>query len=304
VSKDMKNTDEVKEKKSILQMDVKDLFKSDVLKKDVSPKGAVIAIIALVGIIGYGYLFIYPKFAEYKIGKNNLKSSQSELAEYQKKLDEIPMLEERLDTLTKEAKIKSKRLSHDMEDGLFLIGLDKIIRDLDIRLMNYSIEESVDYTNFYAIPMSLSVEGDYRRVRELIYYLEEQKNITQVMDYSMVTKMTETKKEVNKRVYWTSDDTHYHLDKTCPNMEGIDGEEKVIAYGAPSQSEGRKPDPDCVGDIANTIDVEVTSKATGDVSTNIKFIVYSSDKDIIKLDTAKPETWKPGKYNPFEDTLN
>ncbi|HSQ88643.1 type 4a pilus biogenesis protein PilO [Romboutsia sp.] len=299
MSKDKNNIDEVKEKKNISQMDVNNLFKRDILKQNISPKSAAIIIGVLVGIAVYGYLFVYPKFMEYKTTKSNLENVQSELLEYQQKLDKIPMLQERLDALTKEAKIKSKRLSHDMEDGLFLIGLDKVIRDLGIRLINYTIEDSVDYDNFYAIPMSLSVEGDYRRVRELIYYLENQKNITQVMNYSMATKMTETKKEINKRVYWTRGDTYYHLDKSCPSM--VKGD---ILYGTPAQSGARKPDPDCVEDISNTIEVQVTSKASGDVSANIKFIVYSSEKDIIKLDTDKPENWKSGKYNPFEDTLN
>ena len=53
------------------------------------------------------------------------------------------------------------------------------------------------------------------------------------------------------------------------------------------------------------MDVEVTSTAIREIfQLSIKFIVYSSDKDIIKLETDEPETWKPGKYNPFQDTLN
>ena len=242
---------------------------------------------------------VYPKYIEYKSTATNLESVQDELLQYQQRMDEIPALEEQLSALTKEAKIKSKKLSHDMEDGLFLIGLDKMINELEITLKNYKIDEIVDYDKFYAIPMSIDVEGDYRRVRELIYFLEEQKNITQVMDFSMNTKMTETKKEVSKRIYWTRGDKHYHLDKSCTHM--VEGE---VLYGTPNQSGGRTPDPVCVGDISNTIDVEVTSSAKGDISANIKFIVYSSDKDIIKLETDNPETWKPGKYNPFQDTLN
>ena len=276
-------------------MDVKDLFKSDILKKDISPKVAFISIAVLCGISLYGYFMVYPKYIEYKSTATNLESVQDELLQYQQRMDEIPALEEQLSALTKEAKIKSKKLSHDMEDGLFLIGLDKMINELEITLKNYKIDEIVDYDKFYAI----DVEGDYRRIRELIYFLEEQKNITQVMDFSMNTKMTETKKEVSKRIYWTRGDKHYHLDKSCTHM--VEGE---VLYGTPNQSGGRTPDPVCVGDISNTIDVEVTSSAKGDISANIKFIVYSSDKDIIKLETDNPETWKPGKYNPFQDTLN
>ncbi|MGL4911777.1 MAG: type 4a pilus biogenesis protein PilO [Romboutsia sp.] len=299
MNSDKNNIDEKKEQKSIWQMDVKDLFKSDALKKDISPKGAIISICILCLIGLYGYFIVYPKFNEYNVALNNLESAQSELLKYQQKLEEMPILEKRFGELQKEANVKSRELSHDMEDGLFLIGLDNKMRSLGIKLKNYNIEDSIPYDNFYAIPMTLNIEGDYRRVRDLIYFLEEQENITQVMDYSMNTKMTEIKKEISKRVYWTRGDSNYHLDKTCPDM--VEGD---ILFGIPAQSGGRKPDSECVGDIANTIDVEITSTANGDVTASIRFIVYSSDNDIMKLETDKPENWKPGKYNPFQDTLN
>ena len=188
-----------KRKKNILQMDVKDLFKSDILKQDISPKMALIVIGILCAIGLYGYFIIYPKYTEYKSTVSNLEAAQGELLQYKQRMDEIPLLEEKLSDLTREAKVKSKKLSHDMEDGLFLIGLDKMINDLEITLKNYKIDEIVDYDKFYAIPMSIDVEGDYRRVRELIYFLEEQKNVTQVMDYNMSAKMTETKKKLVKQ---------------------------------------------------------------------------------------------------------
>lgn len=294
--------DEEKEKKNILQMDVKDLFKSDILKKDISPKSVLILITVLCGIGLYGYFIIYPKYTEYKLTVSNLETAQGELLEYQQRMAEIPLLEEKLSDLTREAKIKSKKLSHDMEDGLFLIGLDKMINELEIKLKNYKIDEIVDYDKFYAIPMSIDVEGDYRRVRELIYFLEEQKNVTQVMDYSMSAKMTETKKEVSKTVYWTDGDEHYHLDQSCINI----AEGEKISKGTIKAAEAARKTPDsyCVDDIGDTVDVEVTSTAKGDISVSIKFIVYSSNNDIIKLETDNPENWKPGKYNPFKDTLN
>lgn len=290
---------DIKEKKSIWQTDIKDLFKFGNSRNELGASGVliIIGIILFLGV--YGYFIIYPKFTEFVSSKSNLESAVDELNKYEKELEALPIKQDQLDNLTREARIKGQQLSHDMEDGLFLIGLDKFIRSLDIRLLNYQISDSIDYTNFYAIPMSLNVEGDYRRVRELIYYLEEQKNITQVMDYNMSAKMTESKKEITKRVYWTRGDSNYHLDKNCTKM--IEGN---VLYGTSTQSGGRNPDPDCVGDISNTIDVEVTSKAKGDVTANINFIVYSSDKDMIKLETDNPSSWKPGKYNPFQDTLN
>ena len=76
----------------------------------------------------------YPKYTEYKSTVSNLEAAQGELLQYKQRMDEIPLLEEKLSDLTREAKVKSKKLSHDMEDGLFLIGLDKMINDLEITL--------------------------------------------------------------------------------------------------------------------------------------------------------------------------
>lgn len=291
--------EEPKEKKSIWQTDVKDLFKSDALKKDINPKSAIIVvgILALVGL--YGYFIVYPKFNEYQVASRNLETSQGELSQYQKKLEELPILKKKYEALEEEAQIKSKELSHDMEDGLFLIGLDKMIKTLEITLKNYSIDEIVKYDNFYGIPMTLNVEGDYRRIRELIYFLENQKNITQVMDYNMNTKITESTVETAKRVYWTRGDSNYHLDRACSNM--VPGE---VLWNTAKLSGGRKPDSQCVGDVSNTIDVETTTTAHGEVYSSIKFIVYSSGNDAIQLDTDNPGEWTPGKYNPFQDTLN
>ncbi len=287
-----------KDKKNILQMDVKDIFNIYILNSDVSPKVLVMILVGLVGVVVYGYFGIYPKYLDYRESKLRVDHAQKQLSGYQAKLDEMPELQEKLDVLTNEAKIKSKTLSHNMEDGLFLIGLDKRMRSLDINLIDYSIKNIVNYPDFYAIPMSLNVEGDYRKVRELITYLEEQENVTQVMDYSMTAKKTEEKKEVAKKVYWTRDDRKYHIDKTCPEM--VPGD---VLYGTSAQSGGRNADPKCVGDVSNTVEVEVTSKARGNISANIQFLVYSSEKDILKLDTDKPQDWKSGKYNPFQDTL-
>ncbi|MEG2246100.1 MAG: hypothetical protein RR942_16995 [Romboutsia sp.] len=99
-------------------------------------------------------------------------------------------------------------------------------------------------------------------------------------------------------VYWTRNDTNY-LDKRCSTM--VEGD---VLYGTSSKSGGRKLDQNCVGDISNTIDVKVISKASGDISATINFIVYSSDKYRIKLETDNLSTWKPGKYNPFQNTIN
>lgn len=101
------------------------------------------------------------------------------------------------------------------------------------------------------------------------------------------------------KVYWTKEDKLYHLNKECEKM--LQGE---VLWGNSDQSGSRQSDLNCVGDMSNTVDVQVFTKATGDVSANIKFIVYSSEKDIIKLETDKPSQWKPGKNNPFEDTLS
>ena len=137
--------------------------------------------------------------------------------------------EESLDSLNREIKVKSRMLSHNMEDGMFLIGLSNLMSDVSVDLVEYSMEEPIPYETFYAIPTTISVRGDYRHIREIMDYMEEQKNMTQILDYNMETYIPEETKEdttnnnqstitPDKTVYWTNSGTAYHKEN-CTVLE-------------------------------------------------------------------------------------
>ena len=202
--------------------------KKSMLQKDLSAK----EILAVVGVFGaifvYGFLFIYPKYTEYKASVSNLQDIESQVTDYENKINEMPVKEERLDSLNREIKVKSRMLSHDMEDGMFLIGLSKLMSALNVDLVEYNRDESMPYETFNAIPTTISVRGDYRHIREIMYYMEEQKNMTQILDYSMETYIPDETKEDTTRstnnttnnnavaivpdniVYWTDFGAAYH----------------------------------------------------------------------------------------------
>ena len=176
-----------------------------------------------------------------------MKDIETKVADYESKINEMPIKEEKLDSLNREIKVKSRMLSHNMEDGMFLIGLSNLMEDVSVDLVEYSVEEPIPYETFYAIPTTISVRGDYRHIREIMYYMEEQKNMTQILDYNMETYIPEETKEEttnnnqptiipDKTVYWTNSGTAYHKEN-CTVLE----EEKVtnkenVSVGAPSLS--------------------------------------------------------------------
>lgn len=292
----------------------------NILKREISLNEALIAIGVLVLIFIYGFIFLYPKYSEYKVTKQNVDTAKAELGRYQDKIDRMPELEESLSAAKNELVVKSRSLNHDMMDGLFLIGLDKQLKNVDVDLIEYTPQERVKYETFYAIPTSISLRGNYKNIREIIYYLEEQKNITQVLDYSMesyIEPPNETiggdnssdfkKQPVNiEKVYWTLDSHLYHSTDSCPNLKNSTG---VLVNGPLKESEKTVADTTCVAsgsDVANNnnVQTQVTAqpKANGDVTATFKFIMYTSEDPKLELEVDDPNQWKPGKYNPFVQT--
>lgn len=170
------------DKKNILHMDIKDLFKIDL---KINAKNIIILVCIFLGVIVYAYFIVYPKYIEFSNVNRKLSMVNSQLKDDENKLDTRQQLNEELQNLARQANEKSKRLSYDMQDGMFLVGLSNMMSKNSIELLNYSIDPSVKYENFYAIPTTLQVRGNYRYIREIMYYLEEQQNVTQIQNFNM-----------------------------------------------------------------------------------------------------------------------
>jgi hypothetical protein len=217
-------------------------------------------------------------------------------------------------------------LSHDMQDGMFLIGLSKLMNELSVDLVEYTVDESMPYETFYAIPTTISVRGDYRYIREIMYYMEEQKNMTQILDYSIETYIPkETKENTTKPtnsinntttnnavalvpdniVYWTNFGAAYHKE----SCQILDAEKQAnrdnVLTGAPFISGKSNACQVCKPYSTNQIQNQEQEKpkSNGIVEAKFKFIMYSSEDPILELNNDDYSKWKPGKYNPFKSTI-
>lgn len=292
--------------------------KKSFLQKELNTKEILIGL-GLTGLVlAYGFLSVYPKYTEFKSAKSELEGIETNISLYEAKISSMPTLENKLSNLERELKVKSKILSHNMEDGMFLIGLSKLMEDVYVDLVDYSMEEVIPYESFYAIPTTISVRGDYRSVREIMYYLEEQKNMTQVLDYSMKTYIEETsetstsntttKTVADSHVYWTESGAAYHKE-SCSVLEAEkNSDDGNLKEGEPSTS-GKNAacqvcKPYSEQEVTATSDTtESVAKAKGEVEATFKFIMYSSNNPILELENDDSSKWKPGKYNPFTSTI-
>lgn len=305
--KHKKEVKEIKEKKSILQ-------------KELSAKEALAVIGVFGAILVYGYLFIYPQYTQYKENVNNLNSVEAKITDYEGKMSQMPEKEKTLDNLKNEIKVKGKMLAHNMEDGMFLIGLSDLMSKVNVNLVDYSMDEVIPYDTFYAIPTSITVRGKYNNVKEIMYYMENQKNMTQILDYSMDVyipkeKKTEHINHVNNEttitpdatVYWTPQGKEYHKED-CVVFKA----EKItngngFSSGTADQSKKLGPDENCKPYTVNKPEEQENKepekpKSTGVVEATFKFMMYSSENPIMELNNSDASKWKPGKFNPFTTT--
>lgn len=320
--------------KDILNKDIKEIFNSDIDLKTV-----IIVIVSALLIGLYGYFGLYPKYRSAKNIKETLKVEEIKLNRYQEKISQIPSIEDKLHDVIEEHNKKSENLSYNMEDGMFLIGLDKKMKEQNVTLVNFDIEKPEHYEKFYAVPTTLKVRGDYRRVRELMYFLEEQKNVTQVLDYDMEVYIEEKDNKENNNnsnttnggqnqstiavkipstapIYFNEIATIDHMYRDCSllnnNLPIIEG------FAADSS---RNPCYDCLvrynGNVGNTggnqnqilPPVQPSTKperpkSNGVIEAEFKFVMYTKENPSKILDIENPALWKTGKFNLFTNTIN
>lgn len=284
-----------------------------ILQKELNTKQVLMVIGGLMIILGYIFLFIYPPYSQLKLSKGRLESLQSERLGLQKKIEEMPMLEEKVSNLESELEIKSKILKYNIKDGMFLIGLSKFMNELNVELIDYSVNEIKEYKNFYALPTTIQVRGDYQDIRRIINYLEQQNNMTQVLNFDIKTYEEDKKQDQNTQkpevvpdsvVYWTESGTTYHK-KDCPILDlEVKKNEEVVKSGPVDESGKTVADENCKPYSIldkNQEKVEVL-KSNGMVTATFNFVSYSSQNPSLEFNNDNPSSWTPGKANPFKTT--
>ena len=287
----------------------------DILKKELSMKDVFIVIAVILSVIIYIFIFIYPKYDDFIAAKKELKNLEFYKNTFEERINEMSVLQETLDNLIEERDSKSRQLAYNMEDGMFLIGLSKKLQEYNVELINYTIEDTIQYNSFYAIPTNIELKGDYKNVRAIIDYMQNQKNITQILDYNITAYIEENSNEeatnesiiIDSVVYWIDDseDNLYHkidCDILKDEIINSDGE---ISHGSHIDSNKENPCEVCkpytINEEATQIDISIPI-STGNVLATFKFIMYSSNNPTLDLNNDESSTWEPGKFNPFTTT--
>ncbi len=293
--------------------------KKNILQRDLSLK----EILMVVGIfvIGTAYLgiIVLPRYSEYKNSVTQLEEIQQNITTYESEISTLPVLEKQLASLNNDIKIERKKLSYNMEDGMFLVGLSNLINSLGVDMVSYTMEDTIPYNTFYAIPTTIEVRGNYNYIRRIMSYLEEQKNTTQILDYSMETYIDEevvetqqTESQVNTNivndslVYWTNEGSMYHKQECSVLKLEQSASGGEILNGTADDSKKITPCETCkpytTTSVKNQQLENTEPKSTGDVLAKFKFIMYSTEDAKYGLDVEDHNNWQPGKYNPFTTT--
>lgn len=293
--------------------------KKNILQRDLSLKEILIVVgIFVIGSVYLG-IVVLPRYNEYKNSVDQLEKIQQNINTYESEISTLSVLEKQLSSLNNDIKIERKRLSYNMEDGMFLVGLSNLINSLGVDMVSYTMEDTISYNNFYAIPTTIEVRGNYNYIRRIMSYLEEQKNTTQILDYSMETYIDEevvetrqTESQVNTNivndslVYWTNEGIMYHKQKCSVLKLEQSASGGEILNGTVDDSKKNTPCETCKPYTTTSVEnkqLENTEpKSTGDVLARFKFIMYSTEDAKYGLNAENHNNWKLGKYNPFITT--
>lgn len=292
--------------------------KKNILQRDVNPKHLLLITAIFGSIFTYVFLLMYPKYIDIKDSYNKISIVEDEIREYKINMGSIDSKNMELKAITEEEKVKSSIVNHKMQDGMFWIGLSQLMEKVDVKLLEYTLSDSISYDTFFAIPTKLSVRGDYKSVRTIMNYLENQENMTQILDYRMETYIkpqeqsstttTFTKQAVNSAsVFWIEDDSNiYHSTQFCPSLSN---NTQPLINGSVSdanKAEKTVAHSECCAtgsELATEVETE-ESKAEGDIEATFEFIIYSLENPTIELENGDASEWKPGKNNPFTTTID
>ena len=292
--------------------------KKSVLQRDLSLKEILIITGIFAIVITYIGVFLLPKYNEYRNTADQLKEIEQNITNYESEISTLSILKKQLSIVENEIENERKKLSYNMEDGMFLVGLSNLINSLDVDLVSYNVDDTIPYSNFYAIPTTIEVRGNYNYIRLIMNYLEEQKNTTQILDYSMETyideenntQQTETQSSTeivsDSVVYWTGNGSEYHRKECDVLKEEQSNSSSEILSGTATESGKSKACEECkpyTTVLTSTQKVENTEpKATGDIVARFKFVMYSTENPKYRLGIEDNNDWQPGKYNPFTTT--
>ena len=288
--------------------------KESILQKELNKKEILLAIVVILIAGLYGYMIVYPKYIEYKSIYNELSKVESEIKSHEEEIFLYPHRETKLKRLTSTLDIKTRKLDHNMEDGIFLMGLSDFMDRVSVDLLGYNIGEVINYEKFYAIPTTLTIRGDYEQVREVMNYIETQSNMTQILDYNIESYIetqeekvvVEKEKVIDDVVYWVNNGESYHEYGCGLFQEAKEEYDNDFNKGSHEKSGINDACEVCkpytIVETEHVVE-QAPPKANGKVTATYEYIMYSSNDPTSELEDINPNTWNSGKDNPFVDTV-
>ncbi len=163
------------------------------------------------GIIGVSFflavlfsLFVFQKAIPYFKQNQQVKKQIVQLSEEITQSKDISMMikeeKELLITCQEELERARSQFNTDMKDGLFLVEFSRKLAQKEVLLNFFEPQDIIDQQTVLVLPVDLKLDGNYRRVVEVIDDLENQSNVTTIGDLKFHRMEKELESETDERV--------------------------------------------------------------------------------------------------------
>ncbi len=142
-----------------------------------------------LGIIGalvlYGYYLLVPVFNTYWDTQNSIRDMRVEALQIRQNEKKVAEAEEKLKQLEEERLSFAKKLRFDMEDGLFMVKFFTQLKREGAVLNEFTPGTVAENKNYVVLPIHLSLKGEYRSIKKVMEYLENNDNHTRLKGLSL-----------------------------------------------------------------------------------------------------------------------
>lgn len=154
------------------------------MKLEITPRDKKIVTYLLpVLIIGvFSWYFLFPQVREYVSTKKAISETRENIVQLNaanKRMEKG--LQSQEETRVQHA-AASKKFSHIMQDGLFIVNLDRKLVAENVGLTVFRPMDIQDKEFYYILPVEVVLKGDYNSIIAVIDFLENQANLTELRE--------------------------------------------------------------------------------------------------------------------------
>lgn len=107
--------------------------------------------------------------------KSEIKSIQLQSSQLDNKTSDLEQASQKLTGL-------EEKFGTNVQDGLFLVHFDRKLKEEETLLTACRALELEQHSNFFALPLEITLQGSYTRILTLLEFLENQNNLTELRD--------------------------------------------------------------------------------------------------------------------------